>query len=434
MSRTHRINLSEAPPPVRSNPREVLRLARGYPIRPAEEEEIGALRAKIRAAVDELLRRNEELKAAQDEIEEERWRYRAFFDLVSDGYLITDARGVIWDANQSAARRLGTPAGLSLPDLVPAEDRAEFNARLSQLDRFDPGPEWRARLRALSGDLSVKIVGLRRERGRIVTLLWQLEEADQIETAGLQPLRPSTAARSANALALSDLTENRILAALPRPAIEALAAELEPVDLKCGQVLQEPGEPIRHVYFPRRAMISLISLMRDGEGGEVGVVGREGLLGINVILGDRISPIQATVQIPGPALRLPAEAFQTRCREHEPLHALIGRYIQALFVQIAQSAACNGHHQIEARLRRWLLMARDCVQTDALPLTHEFLARMLGVRRSGITVAAQSLQQEGLIRYRRGHLRIIDRAGLEATACECYRLVRDEFNRLLDRR
>lgn len=224
--------------------------------------------------------------------------------------------------------------------------------------------------------------------------------------------------------------ENLLLSALPPCDYEALWPRLERVELARDQVLQEPGELVRHVYFPRRAMISLVSLMRDGLGGEVGVVGREGMLGINIILGAGITPILAVVQIAGPAWRISAEALQEECSRSEALRHVINRYIQALFVQVSQSAACNAHHHLEARLRRWLLMSYDCVQSDCLPLTHEFLSHMLGVRRSGVTVAAQVLQEQGLISYRRGRMMIRDRRGLEETACECYRLVKNEFERL----
>lgn len=225
--------------------------------------------------------------------------------------------------------------------------------------------------------------------------------------------------------------ENLLLSALPPRDYRALWPRLERVELARGQVLQEPGELVRHAYFPRQAMISLVSLMRDGLGGEVGVVGREGMLGISIILGADVTPILAAVQIAGPAWRISAEALQEACLRGEALRHVINRYIQALFVQVSQSAACNAHHHLEARLRRWLLMSYDCVQSDCLPLTHEFLSHMLGVRRSGITVAAQALQEQRLISYRRGRIMILDRLGLEETACECYRLVKNEFERLL---
>ncbi len=225
---------------------------------------------------------------------------------------------------------------------------------------------------------------------------------------------------------------NRLLAALAPEDRAALAPHLEPVALGVGQVLAGPGEAFAHVYFPETAVLSVIARMADGAGVEVGTVGNEGLAGVSVLLDTEASPNETLAQIPGAALRVPAAAFTAAVDARPGLRRLLHRYAQAYLTQVAQGAACNRLHGIEARCARWLLMTHDRVGgADAFPLTQEFLAIMLGVRRAGVTVAAGALQDAGLIRYRRGGIRVLDRAGLGAAACECYGVVRRQFDRLL---
>ena len=224
---------------------------------------------------------------------------------------------------------------------------------------------------------------------------------------------------------------NRLLASLPQAAYAQLLPQLEPVTLVLRQVLAEPGEPIGHVHFPTTAVVSLLTVLERGTAVETATVGNEGMVGLPLFLGTDRAPGKAVCQVAGTSLRLPAAAFRTAAADG-PLHARLHRYTQALFTQVAQVVACNPVHLIEARCARWLLMTHDRVGTDRFPLTQEFLAQMLGVRRSTVTVAASRLQQAGLIRYRRGILTVVDRARLEAAACECYRVVADEFHRLLD--
>ena len=227
---------------------------------------------------------------------------------------------------------------------------------------------------------------------------------------------------------------NQILAALPSPQYQRLARHLKQVNLTSGTILLEPHEPIKTIYFPQRAMISLVSIMMDGSTTEIGLVGNEGMIGLPAVLGGNSTTSRTIVQVSGTALEVSAEIVRQEFERGEKLYKLLLLYTQALLTQVSQSAACNRQHNIEERLARWLLSVQDCILQDELPLTQEFIANMLGTRRSGVTVAAGILQQAGIIRYSRGRIIILDQKGLEATACECYRLVQDEFVRLLGSR
>lgn len=224
---------------------------------------------------------------------------------------------------------------------------------------------------------------------------------------------------------------NRLLAALPSQEYQRLLPQLETVDLELEQVLYQPGEAIDYVYFPHRSLISLVMVLQDGSTAEVGLVGDSGMVGVPVILGSDISFNLAIVQIAGNAMRLRADRLKAAFKQGGALQALLLRYVQALLSQVSQTAACNRLHSIEARLARWLLLAQDAVDADQLQLTQEFIAQMLGVRRAGVTVTASALQQAGLIHYSRGKITILNRQGLQAVACECYRLIEDEHDRLL---
>jgi CRP-like cAMP-binding protein len=225
--------------------------------------------------------------------------------------------------------------------------------------------------------------------------------------------------------------DNQILAALPADEYERLLPHLEDFHLILGDVLSRPDEPIEYVYFPHRGTISVISTMEDGSQVEAGIVGNEGLFGLPVVLGTDSAPFQATVQIADGASRMRAGVLREEMGRGGRLQKLLLRYGQAFFVQVAQTAVCNRRHNVDGRLARWLLMCQDRALSDELGLTHEFLSIMLGVRRAGVSVAASKLQAQGLIRYAHGRIHILDRAGLEAFSCECYRVVRREFDRLL---
>ena len=224
---------------------------------------------------------------------------------------------------------------------------------------------------------------------------------------------------------------NQILSALPELEYQRIAPHLKQIELNSGQILSEPGEEIYQIYFPQTAMISLVSIMMDGSTTEIGLIGNEGLVGLAAIFGGNSTTSRSIVQISGKALKVPANVILQEFHRIKKLHQLILLYTQALFTQVSQSAACNRQHNIEERLARWLLSVQDCVLHNELPLTQEFIANMLGTRRSGVTVAAGILQQAGIIRYSRGKITILNQKDLEATSCECYRLVQNEFIRLL---
>jgi CRP-like cAMP-binding protein len=217
---------------------------------------------------------------------------------------------------------------------------------------------------------------------------------------------------------------NSLLAALPRKAYLRLAPGLIPVDLVFGDVLYEAGESIRDVYFPSRSLISLLTLVEGHLALEVGMVGREGMVGIPLALGADVSPVRALVQGAGPALKMSAARFRTELKRSPPLQRELNRYVHTMIAQISQTAGCNRFHVVEARLARWLLMTRDRVRSGQFRMTHDFLSHMLGVRRVGVTEAASALQRQKLIEYRRGNIRILDDRGLEAASCSCYQVVK----------
>jgi CRP-like cAMP-binding protein len=216
---------------------------------------------------------------------------------------------------------------------------------------------------------------------------------------------------------------NNLLAALPRNAYQQLAPALTPATLAFGEVLYEPGKPMRDVYFPGECLVSLLTLVEGHLALEVGMVGREGMVGVALALGITDSPMRALVQGAGPALRMSAPRFRRELGRNAPLQRGLNLYIHALMGQISQTAACNRFHLVEARLARWLLMTRDRMRSPNFRMTQDFLSDMLGVRRVGVTEAASALQLKGLIEYSRGSIRILDQRGLEAAACSCYDIV-----------
>jgi CRP-like cAMP-binding protein len=225
--------------------------------------------------------------------------------------------------------------------------------------------------------------------------------------------------------------ENRLLAALPKDEYARLLPRLVKVSLPLKDILHEANGPIPHVYFPLDGVVSLVIFTGGSLPVEVGSVGNEGLVGIPVFLGTDRSPARAIAQVPGAALRMEAEAFREEMRRAGPLPDLVRRYTQAIFTEISQSTVCNHLHSVEKRMCRWLLRTHDRVGADDFPLTQEFLAQMLAVRRPTVTAVAGVLQKAGLITYHRGRMTLLDRKGLEAASCECYRAVRKEFDRLL---
>ena len=224
--------------------------------------------------------------------------------------------------------------------------------------------------------------------------------------------------------------QNRLLGKLPSEELTALHPHMEQVSLSHGQVIILPYEPIPFVYFPVNSLLSLVTVMEDGSTVESGSIGREGMAGLPILLDAGTTPMQTLTQIPGTAVRIKAEIIKEAFDRGGALQKLLHRYMHTIIVIGSQSAACNRLHHIEARLCRWLLMSSDGVDSDELRLTQDFLATMLGVRRSGVSEAASKLQGKGLIRYQRGHVQIVDRKSLETSACECYGVVSAEYNRL----
>lgn len=222
---------------------------------------------------------------------------------------------------------------------------------------------------------------------------------------------------------------NRVLAAIPAHEYRRLRAGLELVDLKFSTVLYLPGKPIKYVYFPINCLISLLTAVDKRRSLEVGMVGNEGMAGMPFILGMGVSGVRAIVQGEGSALRMPSATFRKEFDRNPSLQDALFRYTYALMAQISQTAACNRFHEAEARLCRWLLMTRDRVGSDEFPLTHEFLAHMLGMRREGVTEAATTLKKRKLITYSRGKIQILDVRGLKKSACSCYQIVKVVFRR-----
>ena len=227
-----------------------------------------------------------------------------------------------------------------------------------------------------------------------------------------------------------DSRGNRILEALPAAEGLRLAGLMTPVELPIKTVLFEPGQQIDAVYFPVDGVVSLVTALEDGAIVEVATVGNEGIVGVPLLSGGSLA-VRAISQVPGRALRMQAEVFLAELDRNGPLSKVVRRYLQALFGQISQAAACNRLHSNEERLSRWLLMSHDRVGVDEFAITHEFLGQMLGSRRATVTLSAGILQAAGLIRYHRGLVTVIDRPGLEAVSCECYGVIKDELDRVI---
>jgi len=253
-----------------------------------------------------------------------------------------------------------------------------------------------------------------------------------IAAATTNCLAPCCSRKRANLNAqrvINPIVANHVLASLPSAQFRGLRARLEPIRLEFGQVLYEPGDTIRFVYFPINCLISLLTAVGKRRTLEVGMVGNEGMAGMSLVMGVGVSGVRALVQGEGEALRMAADPFRIEFNRNRLLREALLLYMHALMTQISQTAACNRFHPARARLARWLMMTRDRVGRDEFPLTHEFLAHMLGLRRVGITQAASTFRRRKLIRYHRGVIQILDSEGLEASCCSCYRVVKDAYER-----
>ena len=227
-----------------------------------------------------------------------------------------------------------------------------------------------------------------------------------------------------------DPKKNHLLAALPDADWARWLPQLEWVDMPLGQVLYESGSSLSHIFFPTTAIVSLLHVLENGSSAEIAVVGNEGLVGISLFMGGESTPSRAVVQSAGKGLRLPAQVIKDEFKRAPVLHLLL-RYTQALITQMSQTAVCNRHHSLDQQLCRWLLLSLDRLQSSELVMTQELISNMLGVRREGVTEAALQLQASGLIRYSRGRIAVLDRPGLEKRTCECYGVVKKEYDRLL---
>jgi len=232
-------------------------------------------------------------------------------------------------------------------------------------------------------------------------------------------------------ISAAEPSQNYLLRALHRAESAHWLPLLEEVDLPLGSVLYEPGATLSHVYFPTTAIVSLLYVMEDGASAEIAVVGNEGIVGISLFMGGESTPSRAVVQSAGKGLRLRAPLIKEEFNCAGPVLRLMLRYTQALITQMAQTAVCNRHHTLDQQLCRWLLLSLDRLQGNELVMTQELIANMLGVRREGVTEGAHKLQHAGLIRYARGHIAVLDRRGLEKRSCECYAVVKREYDRLL---
>jgi len=228
-----------------------------------------------------------------------------------------------------------------------------------------------------------------------------------------------------------DPRQNHLLAALSKEECARLFPHLELAPMPLGHVLYESGNELRHVYFPTTAIVSLLYVMEDGASAEIAVVGNEGIIGVALFMGGETMPNRAVVQSAGHAYRLKGQLLKQEFNRSGELQHLLLRYTQALLTQMAQTAVCNRHHSLDQQLCRWLLLSLDRLPANELVMTQELIANMLGVRREGVTEAAGNVQKAGLIDYKRGRITVLDRAGLETRACECYAVVKKEFDRLL---
>lgn len=226
--------------------------------------------------------------------------------------------------------------------------------------------------------------------------------------------------------------DNRLLAALPAEVLDRLRPDLKPVAMPLGKVIYESGTELEHVYFPTAdCIVSMLYVMEDGASAEIAVVGDEGMVGIALFMGGGATPSRALVQSAGQAFQLKGDLLKMEFERHTELQHLLLRFTQALITQMSQTAVCNRHHSLDQQLCRWLLLCLDRLSTNELTMTQELIANMLGVRREGVTEAARKLQALGLIHYSRGHITVLDRPGMEARVCECYAVVKKEYDRLL---
>jgi CRP-like cAMP-binding protein len=269
------------------------------------------------------------------------------------------------------------------------------------------------------------------ERWKRILMAYARHRFQKSTSANESPFIDKAPADAACMTSSLDPLDNQLLAALPETALQRWLPDLEFVEMHLGEVLYESGSTLGHVYFPVTAIISLLYVMESGASAEIAVVGNEGILGISLFMGGGSTPSRAVVQSAGHGFRLSAKLMKTEFDRAGPVLHLLLRYTQALITQMSQTAVCNRHHSLDQQLCRWLLLSLDRLQGSELVMTQELIANMLGVRREGVTEAALKLQKAGVITYARGHITVLDRAKLEELSCECYAVVKKEYDRLL---
>ena len=348
---------------------------------------------------------------------------------------VLDAMGIVvmtskaWRVSGAAHARAGLDvrAGENIFDAcldAPEGERAHANAVAAGLRKILTGMRQSLRFRYVcpsprGGSVCTLTMAATSAQDPVNTLLTREWHSPHKQTGKISGVAAGKVRRIATAVRAG--AQNRLLAALPAKDYAQLASGLEPVTITYGEVLYEPGEPMREVYFPINCLVSLRTLVEGNRAFEVGLVGREGMIGARLVLGASRSSVRALVQGTGTAMRMNAKRFLREFRRSQPLQRVLLQFTDRLMVQTSQTAVCNHFHLIEARLARSLLMTAERMSSAELHLTHEFLAVMLGVRRVGVTVAATALQRRGFIRYRRGKITILDRQGLEGACCPCYR-------------
>ena len=424
-------------------------------------EDLQVTLEELKVAEEELRAQNEQLAVAMEATQSERARYEELFEFAPDGYLITNADGAILNINRAGAEMFGLEKkifiGKPLYPYVHKDDRFAFLSELERLRRSNSaGCSFEMRFSPRGKEpfyASLKIGIIHDKGGKTTGLRWivrdvswqkQAEEAIRALNAQLeQKVKERTTELESARLELTQIKrkkaqpqprlelENDLLASLHLQAYERILPDLQEVPLPQGEVLYRPDDAIDYVYFPSKGLISLVSTTEGGGTIEVGMVGKDGMVGLPQFLGSGRSPFLITVQMSGGARRMRADLFMAVSARQGSMHSVMLRYAYVMLTQITQSVVCNRFHSIDERFCRWLLMVQDCAGENSFALTQEFISQMLGVRRSGVTVAAGALQQKGLIKFTRGQITILDRQGLESSSCECYRIVREETQRLL---
>jgi PAS domain S-box-containing protein len=422
-------------------------------------EQLHVTLEELRMAESELSQQNDQLTILNNALELERQQYEDLFEFAPDAYLLTDENGIIYDANRAAAELFDTSKkylkGKPLILFIDKENHPSFFSELRKLGQLYSRKRvsFETRLRPRNKqpfEAAVTIGFARGGWGDFARLRWLIRDMTELKRAeekvrslnaeleqqmAARATGFGTTKRGVERLSASPApglpVENDLLAALPAEDYARIRSSLELVPLTQGEVLYRPEDTIDYVYFPTSGLISLVSVTEDGSTIEVGMVGSNGMVEMSLFLGAELMPYLVIVQVPGSALRIARELFEIESGRRGGLHMMLLRRTQVLMTMLTQSAVCNRFHKLDERLCRWLLSIQDFVKANEFALTQEFISQMLGVRRSGITVAARELQDGGLIQYSRGRITILSSTGLESKACECYRIIRSEIDRLL---